>query len=169
MIGERRNKFTQQNVFDNWGANFVDGLKNPTSWFSGTNSNPFADPKTFESNRKKDDIIFNDVVKPIEKSATKLEDNIINVAKNIEHDIGTLKDGVISGFNTVESNFESFGKNVENVFINDVEPIGKDLYKVASNILKGAVYLIERPMQVALIGGGYLALRYFNEYKQAIN
>ena len=88
--------------------------------------------------------------------------------KAIENDISTLKDGVISGFDTVGSTFETFGKSVENVFINDVEPIGKDLYKVASSILKGTVYLIERPMQVALIGGGYLILRYFNEYKQAI-
>ena len=36
-------------------------------------------------------------------------------------------------------------------------------------MLKGTVYLIERPMQVAAIGGGYLLLRYFNEYKQAIS
>ena len=106
--------------------------------------------------------------KDAEKGAVKIEDNIINVAKSIENDISTLKDGVISGFDTVGSTFETFGKNVENVFINDVEPIGKDLYKVASSILKGTVYLIERPMQVALIGGGYLILRYFNEYKQAI-
>ena len=128
--------------------------------FFGKNNN-----STFESAIKAN---FVAPFKDAEKGAVKIEDNIINVAKAIENDISTLKDGVISGFDTVGSTFETFGKNVENVFINDVEPIGKDLYKVASSILKGTVYLIERPMQVALIGGGYLILRYFNEYKQAI-
>ena len=128
--------------------------------FFGKNNN-----STFDSAIKSN---FVAPFKDAEKSAVKIEDNIINVAKAIENDISTLKDGVIAGFDTVGSTFESFGKSVENVFINDVEPIGKDLYKVASSILKGTVYLIERPMQVALIGGGYLILRYFNEYKQAI-
>ena len=129
-------------------------------FFANNNNN-----STFDSAIKSN---FVSPFKDAEKSAVKIEDNIINVAKAIENDISTLKDGVISGFDTVGSTFETFGKNVENVFINDVEPIGKDLYKVASSILKGTVYLIERPMQVALIGGGYLILRYFNEYKQAI-
>ena len=128
--------------------------------FFGKNNN-----STFDSAIKSN---FVAPFKDAEKGAVKIEDNITNIAKAIENDISTLKDGVISGFDTVGSTFETFGKNVENVFINDVEPIGKDLYKVASSILKGTVYLIERPMQVALIGGGYLILRYFNEYKQAI-
>ena len=157
---------------------------NPLTWF-GQPSVPPPDfngvstaytatgPDFFGKNNNStfDSAIKSNFVAPfqnVEKGAVKIEDNIINVAKAIENDISTLKDGVISGFDRVGSNFETFGKNVENVFINDVEPIGKDLYKVASSILKGTVYLIERPMQVALIGGGYLLLRYFNEYKQAI-
>ena len=159
---------------------------NPTTWFGQPSVPPPAfdgvstaytatGPDFFGKNNSTDNsfdsAIKSNFVAPfqnVEKSAIKIEDNIINVAKAIENDISTLKDGVISGFDTVGSTFETFGKNVENVFINDVEPIGKDLYKVASSILKGTVYLIERPMQVALIGGGYLILRYFNEYKQAI-
>ena len=158
----------------------------PTTWFFQPSVAPPAftgvstaytatGPDFFGKNNSTDNsfdsAIKSNFVKPfqnVEKGALKIEDNIFNVAKAIENDISTLKDGVISGFDTVGSTFETFGKNVENVFINDVEPIGKDLYKVASSILKGTVYLIERPMQVALIGGGYLILRYFNEYKQAI-
>ena len=157
---------------------------NPTTWFGQPSEPPppftgvstaytATGPDFFGKNNNStfDSAIKSNFVAPFkdaEKGAVKIEDNIINVAKAIENDISTLKDGVISGFDTVGSTFETFGKNVENVFINDVEPIGKDLYKVASSILKGTVYLIERPMQVALIGGGYLILRYFNEYKQAI-
>ena len=158
---------------------------NPTTWFgqpsvpppdfNGVSTSYTATGPDFFGQNKTDNsldaTIKANFVAPfqnVEKSAVKIEDNIIGVAKAIENDISTLKDGVISGFDTVGSTFENFGKNVENVFINDVEPIGKDLYKVASSILKGTVYLIERPMQVALIGGGYLILRYFNEYKQAI-
>ena len=109
------------------------------------------------------------VVSDVKTETKKIEDGIINVAKAIETDIVSFKDGVITGFDKVGNTFETFGKNVENFVINDIEPIGKDLYKVISSMLKGTVYLIERPMQVAAIGGGYLLLRYFNEYKQAIS
>ena len=172
MINRKRN-FNELNWYD------------PTTWFFQPSVAPPAfdgvstaytasGPDFFGQNKTDNSLdatIKANFVAPfqnVEKGAVKIEDNIINVAKAIENDISTLKDGVISGFDTVGSTFETFGKNVENVFINDVEPIGKDLYKVASSILKGTVYLIERPMQVALIGGGYLILRYFNEYKQAI-
>ena len=109
------------------------------------------------------------VVSDVKTETKKIEDGIINVAKAIETDIVSFKDGVITGFDKVGNTFETFGKNVENFVINDIEPIGKDLYKVISSMLKGTVYLIERPMQVAAFGGGYLLLRYFNEYKQAIS
>ena len=109
------------------------------------------------------------VVSDVKTETKKIEDGIINVAKAIETDIVSFKDGVITGFDKVGNTFETFGKNVENFVINDIEPIGKDLFKVISSMLKGTVYLIERPMQVAAFGGGYLLLRYFNEYKQAIS
>ena len=109
------------------------------------------------------------VVSDVKTETKKIEDGIINVAKAIETDIVSFKDGVITGFDKVVSTFENFDKGVENIFVNDIEPIGKDLFKVISSMLKGTVYLIERPMQVAAFGGGYLLLRYFNEYKQAIS
>jgi len=158
---------------------------NPTTWFGQPSIPPPAftgvsqdnqDLPSTSKNNSFEEALKSNFVKPfttaersVVNEAGKIENNIINVAKAIESDISTLKDGVISGFDKVENTFESFGKNVETIFINDLEPIGKDIYKVASSILKGTIYLIERPMQVALIGGGYLALRYFNEYKQAIN
>ena len=143
------------------------GKKPTESGFNLALKNEFVTP--FTSAEKSVVTAEKTVVSDVKTETKKIEDGIINVAKAIESDISTLKDGVISGFDKVGSTFESFGKGAENIFVNDIEPIGKDLFKVISSVLKGTVYLIERPMQVAAIGGGYLLLRYFNEYKQAIS
>ena len=65
----RNRNFKELNVFENWGNNFLDTLKHPSSWLTGVDSNPFGDPKEFEKIRKKNDFINNDIIIPSRKQS----------------------------------------------------------------------------------------------------
>jgi len=100
-----------------------------------------------------------------EKRVVNAADDVIKVGRDIATELGTLSDGVITTFNKTENLFEDFGTGVKKFFINDVEPVGKDLYKLLRSSLNGGIWVAENYKLVGFGVGSYFLLDYVNKLK----
>ena len=168
----RNRNFKELNAFENWGKNFVDGLEHPSSWFTGPDSNPFSDPKKFESVRKKDDIISNDIIKPVENKVTGAYDWAKDEAVKIENGIVTgfrdIKDEFAYVGSEVKIGFEKTEQGIEWGYTNIVKPLAIDTITLLESTVSTINWLVANRTLVLVAVGSYGAFRFINEAKMAI-
>ena len=153
---------------------------NPLTWFGQPSEAPpkfdgvtqfsdgVSDFKPATSGNTFNDALKNEFVQPFqrgEKSVVNTADDVLKIGRDIEKDIGTLSDGVITTFNKTENLFEDFGTGVKNFFINDIEPVGKDIYKILRASLNGGIWITENYKLVGFGVGSYFLLDYVNKLK----